>query len=140
MANLKETLVDAIEYEGQRLGVHDSGSPEQKAAVDIVTRLTDEYVKLEETEIRRREIDLKEAEMKAKENKADIEQQRLDLEREKAKNEKKDKIVQTVVHVVLSLVGTGVTLGCFIASMNFERNDTFTMFGSKKAANGVIKF
>lgn len=116
MHELKQNLSAEFEERLEDLGAIDLTSEEYKRATESVTRIADRIIEIEKIEASQA------------------------LEAQKAKDEKRDKMIGKVIDGVKFVGGSLITIGCFVAAMNFEKEGTLTTQGGRNALSKLLKF
>lgn len=116
MQELKQNLSAEFEERLEDLGAMDLASEEYKRATESVTRIADRIIEIEKIE--------NEQALKA----------------QQVKDEKRDKIIGKVIDGVKFVGGSAITIGCFVAAMNFEKEGTLTTQGGRNALSKLLKF
>jgi len=116
MEDLKKQLSGEFTARLEELGEAKLTSEEYKLATDGMTKVADRIIEIEKIEA--------EQALKAKQ----------------AKDEKRDKIVRSVIEGTKVVGGFGLAAWAFVASMNFEKEGTLTTQGGRSAINQLLKF
>lgn len=119
MDKIERLYEERIAAQMEEIGKEKSGSEEQKAGVECVTKLTDRLIELKKLE---------------------AEKEKLEAEKEKLKADKKDRLVKNC----LTAASIGVPVaGAFVMgvmSMNFQRTDSFFTEAGNGAVRSLLKF
>ena len=116
MEDLKKQLSSEFTTQLEKLGQMDCTSEEYKLATDGLTKVADRIIEIEKIE--------NEQALKA----------------QQVKDEKRDKLVRSVIEGTKVVTGFGLAAWAFVASMNFEKEGTFTTQGGRSAINQLLKF
>jgi hypothetical protein len=116
MQELKQNLNWEFEARLEDLGAIDLTSEEYKRATESVTKIADRIIEIEKIEAEQA------------------------LKAQQAKDEKRDKVVGRVMDGVKFVGGSLITIGCFVAAMNFEKEGTLTTQGGRNALSKLLKF
>lgn len=116
MNELKKQLTGEFQARLEQLGETNLATEEYKLATDGITKVADRIIEIEK-----------------------IEQEQA-LKAEQAKADKKDKVTRNVIEIGKFVGGSLLTLGCFVAAMNFEKEGTLTTEGGRSALKNLLKF
>lgn len=116
MQELKKQLSGEFTARLEQLGEANLMTEEYKYATDGITKIADRIIEIEKIEAEQA------------------------LKAQQAKDEKRDKIIGKVIDGVKFVGGSAITIGCFVAAMNFEKEGTLTTQGGRNALSKLLKF
>lgn len=116
MQELKEQLSGEFRARLEQLGDAKLTSEEYKYATDGMSKIADRIIEIEKIEAEQA------------------------LKAQQAKDEKRDKVIGRVMDGVKFVGGSLITIGCFVAAMNFEKEGTLTTQGGRNALSKLLKF
>ena len=114
--DIKKQLEGEFNARLEELGAMNLGEDNYKVATDCMTKVADRIIEIEKIE--------SDNELKARQ----------------MKEEKRDRLIKNVIEVGKFVGGTAITALAFIASINFEREGTFTTQGGRSALKELLKF
>lgn len=120
---IKKNLIGEFDARLEDFGELDLKSDEYKKAVDNLTKIADRIIEIDKIEVER--------------EKNQIEN---DLKTQQMNDEKRDRLVRNVIEGAKVVGGFGLAAWAFVASMNFEKEGTFTTQGGRSAVNQLLKF
>lgn len=125
--SIKNALIEEFNSQLEELSNMEVGTDEYKITVDGVTKLADRIIdidKIESDNATKWETQNMESELKA----------------QQMKDEKQDRVIRHVVDILKYGSGLVVTVGAFVASMNFEKVGTLTTEGGRASLRSLLKF
>lgn len=114
--DIKKQLSGEFDARLDELGDMKLGDENYRTATECMTKVADRIIEIEKIE----------ADAKLKE--------------QQLKDEKRDRLIKNVIEVGKFIGGTAVTALAFVASINFEREGTFTTQGGRGALKELLKF
>lgn len=125
--SIKNVLVDEFESEIKVVKTMEVGSEKYKIAVDGVTKIADRIIELEKIK----------ADCDEKERNREVDEY---FKSQQLKYEKRDRLVNNCLKGISIIGGMGVTAWAAVASMNFEKEGTFTTEAGRNAIRQLLKF